>query len=122
MRPPVYFLIGITAAALASVLITQPTFAQDVEAEADRLTNRALMAWPEERRRDWINGVMVGVSYAIGLHDVEAGRCIARWYFEDDGRVWRRIAVSLEAHPDALPIQVILALAHQSCPGLIPEG
>jgi hypothetical protein len=89
---------------------------------ADHFTNRDLMAQPERDRRIWLNALMVGATSVTGMHDVEAARCVARWYFEDDGELYRQILGSMEAYPDNRPAEVIFALARRACPAFVPSN
>lgn len=92
--------------------------AQSAEAGDPRVTNRDFLELPRADQRRWINGFMVGATNALGLRDVEAGRCVARWYFDDEAAVFEQLLSGLAAYPDERPVAVIFAYARRACPNL----
>lgn len=96
--------------------------AQPSDQAADRTTNRELLALPYREQRLWVNAFMVGASTALSLRDVEAGRCVAHWYFADEAAAFASMQEGFEAYPDERPTPVILAYARRACPSLVLEG
>ena len=114
---------GMAAAILtAAFAMAQSAPAPTAAESADRFTNSDLMAQPERERRIWLNALMVGATSVTGMHDIQAARCVARWYFEDEGELYRQILGSMEAYPDRRPAEVIFALARRECPSFIPSS
>lgn len=93
--------------------------AQTNDAEEDRFTNRDLMRVSEQDRRLWLNAFMAGAANAIALRDVEIGRCLARWYDNEDLDQLRLIEASFDQYPDNLPAEIMFALARRACPDLV---
>ena len=58
---------------------------------------------------------MVGASNALALRDSEAGRCMARWYFENQDEAFGDIESGLAVYPDERPVAVIFAYAKRAC-------
>lgn len=116
----------IVCAAFALVLLGLPTVdalaKQTPELSEDRFTNSDLMAQPDQVRRIWINGLIVGAAHGLGLRDSEAGACVAGWYFEDADQVYANIIANLERYPDYEPAVVVMALARRACPGIDEVG
>ena len=118
-----------TLACAAAVLMlsgasTEPAFSDDTATPtADRATNRDFLALSRAEQRRWINGFMVGTSNALALRDVEVGRCVARWYFDDEETVFEQLLSGLAAYSDERPVSVIFAYARRACPNLaVTEG
>jgi len=110
-----------------AMLTAAPTVAQSPSApaaaeSADRFTNRDLMAQPERERRVWLEGLIVGVVYGIGLLDNDAGECMASWYSNDADQIYANIIASMEHYPDHQPSIIVLALARRACPNIIGQS
>jgi hypothetical protein len=95
--------------------------AQTADTTTDRFTNRDLMLASERDRRLWLNAFMAGAANAIALRDVEVGRCLTRWYDDEDRTQLRLIEASFDEYPNNLPAEIIFALARRACPDLV-EG
>lgn len=108
----------LTAASAAAQSPSAPAAAES----ADRFTNRELLGYSARDRRVWVNAFTAGMANAVALRDVETGRCVARWYSSDEGRVFSQIERSMEAYPSYRPAEVIFAVAQRACPTLVPES
>ena len=49
------------------------------------------------------------------MHDVEVGRCMARWYFEDEDASFAAIIATMERFPENSPVEVTFALVRREC-------
>lgn len=98
-----------------------PAFSDDTATpSADRYTSGDLMAESSRDRRIWVRAFMVGTANAVALRDVESGRCLSRWYANDEEQVFRNIERSMSAFPESRPAEVIFALARRACPDFVP--
>ena len=114
---------GLAAAILTATSAAAQSPSTPAAAEsADRFTNRQLLEFTPEDRRMWLSAMMGGATAVAGLHDDASAVCVARWYFEDDGDVYRLILRSMETYPDHRPVEVVFALARRECPSFIPNG
>ena len=114
---------GMVAAILtAASAVAQSSSAPETADAADRFTNRDLMEHSQRDRRIWLAAFIGGAANAVALHDVEAGRCISRWYDEDDLEQLGLIERSMSAYPDNRPVEIIFALVRRECPSFIPES
>lgn len=91
------------------------------EKAADRFTNADLLAQAERDRRIFLGALIVGTSTTASLHDVETGRCIARWYFENEDTVYANIIRSMREFPEHRPVEVVFTLIQRECPELLPD-
>lgn len=112
----------VCAAAVVAVCLSGQALSQEAARSDQRTTNRDFLELPQSEQRRWVNGFMVGMSNALALRDVEAGRCVARWYFEDEDTNFRQVVSGLAAYPDERPTAIIFAYARRACPELIDEG
>ena len=111
---------GMAAAILTAASAVAQSPSAPAAADADeRFTNRDLMAQPENVRRIWLNGLIVGAAHGLSLMDNDAGECMANWYFEDAEQVYANIIASLEHYPDHQPSVVVLAMARRACPSIL---
>lgn len=90
--------------------------------EADRFTNQDLLDQTERDRRLWLNALVVGATSVASMHDAEAARCVARWYFDDDGDLYGQILRAMNDYPDRRPAEIVFALARRECPDFVPSA
>lgn len=112
----------VCAAVLLAVGLSGKGFAQEDEPTADRFANRDLLESAAYEQRLWVNAFMAGMTNAVALRDIEAARCVSRWYRGNEDRAFRTIQTSFEAYPERRPAEIIFAIARRECPNLLPDG
>ena len=108
-------MLCLSIASTSNALAQAPNGAFDT---ADGFTNRDLLEQSVRDQRLWLSGVAVGMSFGVGRIDVEAGECIADWYFADEAQVFANAKSNMERFPDQTPGVIMLALARRACPSL----
>ncbi|TBR44337.1 hypothetical protein CBF23_003195 [Marinomonas agarivorans] len=86
-------------------------------AQADILTSKDFLTWPEVHQKFWIQG-SIDTAALISSHsgNKEQGKCIAQWYYGDK-RAERNslIIASMEKYSDVPPEAIMVALIKKAC-------
>ena len=83
--------------------------------EADTFDNAFFLEQSYRDQRLWLGAFMTGAGNAFAMHNVDVGRCMARWYFDDEEAAYGSIIAAMERFPENSPVEVVFALARREC-------